>query len=497
MVPPITFQDVTAQAGISFTHVHGGTGEKYLVETMGGGAAFLDYNHDGLLDLYLVNGGVLPGFTPPTPPRNALYRNNGDGTFTDVTEKAGVGNPLWSASCAFADVDGDGDLDLFVVNYVDFTLDNHKFCGDRRTKVRAYCSPQVYSGLPNALYRNNGDGTFTEITREAGLFTTEGKGLGVVFGDYDNDGDLDLYVANDSTRNFLYRNKDHGIFEEVGLPAGVAYGPEGKAEAGMGVDFGDYDNDGFLDIVVTNLAYEGYALYHNNGDGTFTDIRHITGLGQASLMATGWGVGFFDFDNDGDLDLLGANGHTLDNQQEVYVFEGAGVELVPYAQRNLLLRNNGDGTFTDISGLVGEAFRVGRVGRGVAFGDYDNDGDIDMLIVNSNSPPTLLRNDGGNRNHWLMVKAIGTTSNRDGIGARITVVTGPSVQIREIKGGGSYLSQNDPRAHFGLGASRKVDLLEIRWPSGIVDRIRDIEANRLITVTEGQGLAHGHGSGLR
>lgn len=303
----LTFEDRTTQAGISFTHVHGGTGEKYMVETMGGGAASFDYNNDGFLDLYLVTGGLLPGFTSPTTPRNALYKNNGDGTFTDVTEKAGIGNPLWSASCAFADVDQDGDLDLFVVNYVEFSLDNHQFCGDKRTKVRAYCSPQVYNGLPNILYRNNGDRTFTEITKEAGLYTMEGKGLGVVFG------------------------------------------------------------------------------------------------------------------------------------------------------------------------------------------DYDHDGDIDILIMNSNSPPTLLRNDGGNRGHWLMVKAIGTTSNRDGIGARIRVVAGPSVQIREIRGGGSYLSQNDPRAHLGLGTFGKVDLLEIRWPSGIVDRIRDIEADQLITVREGQGVANGQG----
>jgi hypothetical protein len=522
----VQFKDVTTEAGIQFRHVHGGSGEKYFVETMGSGAAFLDYDNDGDQDLYLVNSSILPGFESEEIPRNLLFRNEGDGTFTDITDGAGVGDTgygmgaavgdvnndgyldiyvtnfgpnllyrnngngtftdiaqeagvadtLWGTSAAFADVDGDGFLDLYVCNYVDFTFQNHKFCSDAFKKYRSYCHPDQYNGVPDLLYRNNGDGTFSDVTSAAGIYSMKGKGLGVVPFDYDNDGDFDLYIANDSVRNFLYQNNGDGTFSDVALLTGTSHNEEGKTEAGMGTDFGDYDNDGFFDLFVTNLDQETNTLYHNEGGDHFTDASYLSGLGKPSLIYVGWGTNFFDYDNDGDADLFITNGHT-----DTFL-------TYTYSQRDLLFSNNGDGIFVDFSITSGEYFKTAKVGRGTAIADYDNDGDVDLFITNSNDTPNLLRNDGGGQHNWLIVKTVGTKSNRDGIGARIKVITGDLIQMDEVKSGSSYLCQNDLRLHFGLGKRKKVDGLEIRWPSGLVETYGKTEVNQILVVVEGEGV---------
>ena len=527
----VVFQDITQHAGIHFLHINGATPEKYMPETMGSGALFFDYNNDGWVDIYLVNGGSLVDaqlsrrarsalyrnngdgtFTDVTAQsgienhsygmgacaadydndgwvdlyltsfgRNILYHNNGDGTFTDVTEKAGVGLSSWSTSCAFGDIDNDGFVDLFVTNYVDFALNNNKYCGDHMHNIRAYCHPNVYNGLPNVLYRNNGDGTFTDIIRKAGLYTTAGKGMGVVFGDYNNDGWIDIYVANDSVPNFLYRNRGHGTFEEVGMWAGVAVGADGQSRAGMGTDMGDYDNDGLLDIIVTNLDMQTHNLYHNMGQGMFSDVTFESGVGEASMPFVGFGVTFFDYDNDGKLDVVVANGNVLDNAK--YFRDNA-----TYAQRKLLFHNEGKGTFKEVGLSSGPGFALEKVGRGLAVGDIDNDGYLDLLITNNGQTADLLRNDGGSRNNALLVRTIGTKSNRDGIGARLKLTVGSTSQIAEVKAGSSYLSQSDMRVHFGLGQALRVDRLELRWPSGTIDVMNNLEVNQILTVFEGKGI---------
>jgi hypothetical protein len=530
----VQFIDVTAQAGIGFRHVHGGSGTKYLVETMGSGAAFLDYDNDGDQDLYLVQSGDISKsqvtdyqlpftnilyrnegdgtFTDVTEEAgvgdkgygmgvvvgdidndgysdifisnfgsNLLYHNNGDGTFTDVTLKAGVGDDRWGCSAAFLDYDGDSYIDLYVTNYLDFTLGNHKFCGDPAKSIRSYCHPDHYNGVDDILYRNNGDGTFTDVTKESGVFNTEGKGLGVICLDYDNDGDIDIYVANDSVRNFLYRNNGDGTFTDVTLLIGAGYNEDGKTEAGMGTDFADFDNDGYFDIFVTNLDYETNTLYHNDGGTYFTDLTFIKGLGEASINYVGWGTNFFDYDNDGDSDLFIVNGHVIDNINLLN-------PSLKAAQRDFLFQNQGDGEFLETATLMGEHFSVEKIGRGTAFGDYDNDGDVDLFITNSNDTPNFLQNDGGNQNNWLMVKTVGQKSNRNGIGARITVVSGDLTQMDEVKSGSSYLCQNDLRVHFGLGKRKVVDRLQIRWPSGLVETYKDVETNQFLIITEGEGI---------
>ncbi len=529
--PRVLFQEVTMQAGIHFQHINGATPEKYFPETMGSGALFFDYNNDGWPDIFFVDGGSLVDaglahqarsrlyrnngdgtFADVTEQsgirnlgygmgacaadydndgwvdlyitnfgRNVLYHNNGDGTFTDVTEKAGVGLRSWSTSCAFADVDNDGHVDLFVVNYVDFGLTNNKYCGDPVQNVRMYCHPNVYNGLPNVLYHNNGDGTFTDVTKKAGLYTTAGKGLGVVFGDYNNDGWMDIFVANDSVPNFLYQNQGHGTFKEVGFLAGAAVNANGRPGAGMGTDMADYDNDGLLDIFVTHLDMEANTLYHNIGQGIFEDATFQTGLGEPSLPFVGFGTALFDYDNDGYLDLAVANGNVLDNA--TYFRDNA-----TYAQRKLLFHNEGNGTFKEIGLGSGPGFALRKVGRGLAVGDFDNDGNLDLLITNNGQTADLLRNDGGNRNHFLMVRTIGTKSNRDGIGARLKLTVGSTTQVREVKAGSSYLSQNDMRVHFGLGQATRADRLEVRWPSGRVDVLENLEANQFLTLQEGGGI---------
>jgi hypothetical protein len=386
-----------------------------------------------------------------------------------------------SASCAFGDIDNDGDADLYVARYVDFTVDNNKLCN--MAGHRAYCHPHVYNPLPDILYRNNGDGTFTDISRESGIGQVTGNGLGVVFGDYDDDGWVDIYVANDSTPNFLFHNKGRGVFEEVGVHAGVAFSAGGKPLAGMGTDMGDIDGDGLLDIFVTNLSQETHNLYRNLGKGLFDDITFQSGVGRLTLPFVGFGAAFLDYDNDMDLDLAIANGDVIDNI-------GLLRDQATYEQLHLLLRNDGSGKFTDAGPESGPGFALKKPSRALAVGDIDNDGDLDILITNVGQSAEFLRNEGGNRSNSLLVRTIGRKSTREGIGARLKLSVAGKTIRRDVKAGSSYLAQNDIRIHFGMGKSARADRLEIVWPSGVVDVMLDINANQIITVQEGVGAVN-------
>jgi len=521
--PSIHFTDVTDTAGIRFTHTNGATGEFHLPETLGAGGAFLDYDNDGYLDLYLVNSAA-PSmlfrnrgdgtFTDVTASAkvdnqgsyghgvacgdvdndgyvdiyvtnfgaNRLYHNNGDGTFTDVTVQAGVGDPRWSSSATFFDYNSDGYLDLYVVNYVNYKLDaSAPICLENPTfnateKVRGYCHPKYFEGASDTFYRNNGDGTFTDATKTAnirdpgGIFL--GKGLGVVAADFDADGNSDIYVANDDTPNYLFYNKGDGTFAEIAILTGCAYSADGIAQAGMGVDTGDYNSDGFLDLFVTNFSYETNTLYRNNGDGTFTDVSYKARLGEESYLFLGFGTGFLDPDNDGYLDIFIANGHIFPNVERT-------TDVLSYKQPNQLFRNRGDSTFVEMR--FEERYAVSR---GTLFGDYDNDGDTDLLVTQLNDTVTLLRNENRTSNNYLCLKLIGTQSNRDGIGARVTLTLGAESQTREVHRGYSYLSSNDPRLLFGLGERTVVDTLQIRWQSGVVQILENLAANQELVVTE-------------
>lgn len=526
----IQFVDVAEQSGIRFSHVDGRSGQKYVLEIVGSGAAFFDYDDDGDPDLYLVNGTASPGSGASSPATdrlyenvggsftdvtekagvkdsgyghgcaagdydgdgdldlhvtnygdNYLYRNNGNGTFTDAAKSAGVTEPRWSTSCAFADYDLDGDLDLYVVNYLELSTDKNPWCGLKEKGIRAYCEPNNFPGQPDALYRNNGDGTFADVTREAGVYDSNGKGLGVVWGDYDNDGDPDIYVANDSTENSLYRNNGDGTFEDVAFLTGVAVSKDGVVLNGMGTTFGDWDNDGWLDLTVTNYEKQTNTLYRNDRDGYFSDVTTSSKTGPATFPMVGWATELIDHDNDGYLDLFVANGHLHDNVVELGQ-EGT------YGQRNFFFVNQRDGTFSERSSELGPGMRLEDVSRGAAFADYDLDGDIDILVTNSNGPARLLRNDGGNRNNWLAVKVTGSKGRGDAIGARVTARIGESLQVREVRSGSGYLSQNELKVMFGLGDRTSVDSLEIRWPSGRTQRLEGIPANQTITVVEGKDL---------
>jgi len=524
----ITFVDVTGDAGLQFQHFDGRCGRKYYLETLGSGAAFFDYDGDGDPDIYFVNGAPLPGCPASPPPTdrlyenaggrftdvteragvvdaryghgcaagdydgdgdldlyvtnfrdNVLYRNNGDRTFTDVAREAGVVESRWSTSCAFADYDLDGDLDLYVVNYIEFDIEKNPWCGLKEKGIQAYCEPNNFPGQPDTLYRNNGDGTFADVTREAGVYNPNGKGLGVDWGDYDNDGNPDIFVANDSNENNLYRNNGNGTFEDVAFMAGVAYSKHGVAQNGMGTAFGDLDNDGWLDLVVTNFVRQGNSLWRNERNGFFSDVSASSKTGPVSYPYIGWGTEFFDYDNDGYLDLFLANGHIQDNLVEL------GQEGM-YGQRNCLFHNTGDGTFTEMSSQLGPGMRLEEASRGAAFADYDLDGDIDILVTNLNGPARLLRNDGGNRKNWLAVRLIGA-GRADAIGARVTVRLGESLQMREVRSGSGYLSQNDLHLLFGLSDRTTVDRVEIRWPGGKKQTLDRVPANQTITVTEENG----------
>ena len=526
----IQFVDVTAEAGINFRHINGAEGAYHLPETLGSGGAFFDADNDGNLDLYLVNSGYWKAssadkarsalyrnngdgtFTDITMTAgvgnrgnygqgaacadydndgdvdlyvtnfggNVLYRNNNDGTFTDVTAHAGVGDPSWSSSACFLDHNQDGHLDLFVVNYLVYSVDvPYRPCGE--DGVQTYCHPSLFEGAPDTLYRNNGDGTFTDVSKESGVGSIgglfHGKGLGVVSADFNNDGAPDLYVANDDTRNDFFYNNGDGTFREISLLAGCAYSFNGVAQAGMGVATDDYNNDGWLDIFVTNLSYETNALYRNNGDGTFTDVIYEAHLGKESYLFVGFGTGFFDADNDGWRDLFIANGHIIDNIDDTH-------DILTYRQRDQIFRNQGDSTFQEVSANAGGYFQSAAVSRGALFGDYDNDGDVDMLVTQSNGPVTLLRNETRTEHNWIRIKAIGVISSRDGVGTRVTLRAGEHTQIQEVNRGASYLSSHDGRLHFGLGAHTLVDRLEVRWQSGSVQVFENLPINREHVISE-------------
>jgi len=520
------------RTGIKFRHDNGGVGRRYYVEIIGPGCGLFDYDNDGWLDVYLVQGGPLPGWrgTPPLSNklyrnnhdgtfrdvtdqagvtgivrgkktyglgcavgdfdndgntdllvtnygRCILYRNNGDGTFSDVTERAGVTASGFWVSAAFGDYDNDGHLDLFLGNYVTYPLGSDPWCG--ANKVRSYCTPHVFPTSLSRFYRNNGDGTFTDVTEKVGM-TARGKTLGVVCADYNADGWVDLYVANDTVRNFLYENKGNGKFVERGTEAGCAFGEQGEAQASMGVDWQDYDGDLRPDIITTNFWLEPNELYRNLGNGFFADVTMSSGVGPPSLPLLGWGCSLFDYDNDGWRDLFIHNGHTLDNAEAV----GQGDTLQP----DLLFWNNGRGKFTDVSKRSGAWFSTRHLGRGAAFGDVDNDGDVDILLAHNNEPPALLRNDGGNRHHWIMIKAIGTRTHRSAIGTKIYVTAGGRKQVGEVRSAYSYASANDLRVHFGLGKSRVVDEVQVRWLSGFTETFHHLAADRVYVLTEGKGF---------
>jgi hypothetical protein len=537
-----TFVDVAKAAGLNAVTIYGGEHKnKYLLETTGCGVAFYDYDNDGWLDIFLVNGWRLEGFPAGQEPtshlfknnrdgtftdvtakaglvhhgwgqgvcigdydndgfddlfvsyfgKNVLYHNNGDGTFTDVTDKAGVGGngKRWNTGCAFVDYDRDGKLDLFVANYIDMDLATAPVpeSGPCLYKgVMVACGPPGLKGGKNILFHNNGDGTFTDVSEQSGILAANGTfGLGVLTADFDNDGWPDIYVANDSSPSALYQNKKNGKFEDIALVAGCALSADGKPQAGMGVSAADYDLDGNLDIVKTNFAGDTPSLYHSLGGANFEDATFTAGLG-AHTQYLGWGVGFVDFDNDGWADILICNGHVYPEVEQLKTEAG-------YAQRKLLYRNLRNGRFEEVTNLAGPGITTPAAARGCAFGDFDNDGDIDMVVNTVNGPPQLLRCDSSSANNWIKVKLIGTKSNRSGIGARITCTvtmpgeTKPHRQIDEVRSGGGYFSQSDLRVHFGLGKAVKVDLLEIRWPSGQVDTVKDLKVNRVMTVREGLG----------
>ena len=539
----VNFVNVAKESGLKAGTVFGGEHKnKYLLETTGCGVAFYDYDNDGWLDIFLVNGTRLEGFPPDQAPtnrlfknnrdgtfsdvttkaglihsgwgqgvcigdydndgyedlfvayfgKNVLYHNNGDGTFTDVTEKAGVAGSgkRWNSGCAFVDYDRDGRLDLFVANYIDLDLRTAPVpeSGPCLYKgVMVACGPPGLNGGKNILFHNNGDGTFTDVSQSSGILQATGTyGLGVLTGDFDNDGWPDIYVANDSAPSALYQNQKNGKFADIALEAGCALSADGKPQAGMGVSAADYDLDGNLDILKTNFAGDTPSLYHNLGGAAFEDATFPAGLGKHTQYL-GWGCGFFDFDNDGWPDILICNGHVYPEVEQLRTEAG-------YAQRKLLYRNLRNGKFEDISESVGPGISAPSASRGCAFGDFDNDGDLDFIVNCVNEAPQLIRSDSSLKNSWIKVRTIGTKSNRTGIGARLRCVVQmpdeakPHQQIDEVRSGGSYFSQSDLRVHFGLGSAQKVDLLEIRWPSGTVDVLKDVAVNQLVYVKEGEGI---------
>jgi hypothetical protein len=528
------YTDITSSLNINFEYIASHTSKKYLIETMGSGVALFDYDNDGRLDIFVVNGAPLSDPTPKgTIPQksgpkdwnrlfhqkkdgtfedvtekaglqgvgygmgvavgdydndgfedlyvtayggNKLYHNNGDGTFTDVTERAGVAGSGWSTSAAWVDLDGDGLLDLVVLRYLQWDFEDI-YCGERREGYRSYCHPDSFRPIAPLVYHNDGNGHFTEIAQKAGL-ALPGKGLGIALADYDRDGRIDLFIANDSMPEFLFHNKGNGTFEEVALQSGVAVDSEGHSYAGMGVDFADYHNDGLPDIVVTDLASQIYALYRNNGDGTFNYESYPSGIGLMTMKHSGWGVRFLDFDNDGWKDLLITQGHDLDTIQLTF-------PDLRYKEPMLLARNTGKG-FVDVSAQAGDVFQKAWVGRGLAIGDIDNDGRLDAVVTTNDGGLHVLHNATQNQNHWLTVELVGHRSNRDGIGAEVKLVTAKGSQWATVTTAGSYLSSSDKRLHFGLGSDAAARSIEIRWPSGILQTLKDIRADQILKVEEPQ-----------
>jgi enediyne biosynthesis protein E4 len=526
------FVDITAKSHVVFNGQASYTPKKYLIETMGSGVALFDYDNDGLLDIFFVNGAPLTdpmdkGAVPQkTGPKywnrlfhqkkdgtfedvtekaglqgigydmgvavgdydndgyedlyvtayggNRLYHNNGNGTFTDVTEKSGTGGNGWSTSAAWVDLDNDGLLDLVVLRYLDWKFDD-VWCGEHREGYRSYCHPDIFKPIVPLVYHNDGNGHFTEVAAKVGI-DKPGKGLGIAIADFDRDGKIDLVVANDSMLEYLYRNKGDGTFEEVGMTAEMAVDSDGRTYAGMGVDFQDYDNDGLPDLIITNLANQRYALYRNNGDSSFSYDSYISGIAGMTLLHSGWGIHFFDYDNDGRKDILIAQGHDLDTIELNY-------PQLRYKEPMLLAHNTGKG-FADVSATSGDVFHQAWTGRGLAVGDLDNDGRIDAVVTTNGGPAYVLHNETITTNHWLTLSLVGHRSNRDGIGAVIKLITSAGPQYVTVTPAGSYLSSSDKRAHFGLGTDTSASLIEIRWPSGIIQKLENVHGDQTLTIEE-------------
>jgi enediyne biosynthesis protein E4 len=529
---PPAFEEVPAsRSGISWVHTSGRSPMAHLPETVGAGCAFLDYDNDGWMDIYLVNSGPCDFYDPKLPLRNALYRNNrdgtftdvtqkagvpgdaygmgvavgdfdgdgfpdlyltqyprsilyhnnGDGTFTDVTAKAGVTAPGWATSAVWFDYDNDGRLDLFVCHFVDYSKDKLKFCGNSATGERSYCIPTIYDPMPCWLFHNNGDGTFTDVSKQSGISEVLAKAWGVVAADINNDGWMDLYVANDTVPNFLFANRGKGKFEEIGTLAGAGVSAFGRPRSGMGVDAADFDQDGWIDLFEANVDQEMYSLYRNNRDESFSDVANGNGIATATRLMSGWGLKFFDYDNDGNQDLLLCNGHPDDKVDKRI----AGVK---YLEPLLLFQNNGK-NFKNVGAESGPIFSRALSGRGLALGDFDNDGAVDVLVTQNNDAPILLRNNLARQNHWLGIRLVGKAANIDAIGSKVSYRSG-SLQRQVFKvGGGSYLSSHDPRILLGLGQQTRIDWLEVKWPqpSGRTERFTDLPIDRYIRIVEGEG----------
>jgi hypothetical protein len=523
----ICLTDVTGKSGITFKHMDGSSGRHYIVETVSAGLALFDYDNDGLIDIYFLNGAPLKGTGISAIPvntlyrnlgrwrfqdvtkasglgdtgyglgvavgdydndgdpdvylnnygPNVLYRNNGDGTFTDVTKTAGVdaGHQVGAGAC-FLDIEGDGDLDIYVANYLEFSYDTHETT--LYNGYMTYRGPVHNRPLPDILYRNNGDGTFTDITRQAGIANHAGWGMGIVCADYDNDGDTDIFIGNDVAENFLFKNNGKGVFEEVGLITGTAYTADGSPSASMGVDCGDYDNDGLLDFEVTSYQQELATLYRNLGDDFFEDVTQRTGAAAGTLPMVTWGVGFVDFDNDSYRDLFIACGHLQDNIDKYD-------DVTSYLQRNILLSNTGQGTFTDISLAGGPGMAVKLSSRGAGFDDLDNDGDVDVVVLNSRAEPTLLRNDSTKKGNWLQIQLKTRNAKRDAVGAHVIVRAGVLALIDEVHSGRGYQSHYGSRLYFGLGNHSRADRIEVRWIGGGIDVYENVATGQLVTLTEG------------
>lgn len=531
------FTEITRMAGIDFRHTNGASVDKHLAETVGSGGLFFDADNDGWIDILVVDGGSIADPHVARQARHRLFRNRHDGTFEDVTARSGirhtsygmgacagdydndgwidlyitnvganvlyrnrggsagpgpralfedvtrrarVGAELWSTGCAFSDLDRDGDLDLFVTNYV-ADAKRTPYCGNAKLQARFYCHPLNFDPLPNIVYRNDGNGAFTDVSNASGIGTVSAYGLGVVIADVDGDQWPEVFVANDSVPNILFRRTGPWRYEDVALRSGVAVATDGRARAGMGVDAADYDGDGRVDLIVTNLDLEMHSLFRGVDEGLFAYATPASGIGPATLPFVGFGAVFLDYDNDTRLDLALASGHIMDNAPQYRA--GA-----TYAQRNLLFHNTTAGSFIEIGRTAGPAFALEKVSRGLAAGDIDNDGDLDLLVTNNGQAADLLRNDTGNRGNALLVRVIGSESNRDGIGAQLRLTVGGRTQLREVKAGSSYLGQNDIRQHFGLGDAPRADRLDVRWPSGRIETLRAVAANQLITIQEGRGI---------
>jgi len=530
--PNYPFEEISAEkSGIHWVHTSGKSTARFLPETTGPGCAFFDYDNDGWMDIYLVNSGKCDFYDPNPPLRNALYHNNrdgsftdvtekarvpgggygqgvavgdydgdgfpdlyvtqygrsilyhnnGDGTFTDVTEKAGVAAPGWSSSAVWFDYDNDGKLDLFVCQFVQFSRTINQSCGSGEEGKHGYCIPRLYKPMPSWLFHNNGDGTFTDVSKNSGIAASMGKAWGVVATDLNNDGQMDLFVSNDTAPNFVFMNRGKGRFEEIGTFAGVAYSGDGRARSGMGLDSADFNQDGWMDLFVANIDLERFAIYQNNHDESFDDLAAPTGIGTATRLMSGWGLKFFDYDNDGYLDLFLANGNPDDLIENIH-------SMVKYQEPLMLFHGTGK-SFVNVSSQSGPVFTKPLSARGMAIGDFDNDGATDVLVANNDGAPILLHNAIGSQNHWLGIKLVGTKSNPDAIGARITYQAQDLKQQRMKVGGGSFLSSHDPRIVLGIGKRAKIDWLEIKWPlpSGKVERFIGLPIDRYITIVEGTG----------